>query len=150
MTLERALSRGIGCRDDRTGGAKRAPVRGGRPKHLLLGEMGERIAAKYLADKGYEVLANNVRLRCGEIDIIAREGDELVFVEVRTRSIGVVLPADRTVGPDKLRKLVRAARTWTEGRCYGGFWRIDLIAITITEDNKIEIEHLSDITEGIT
>ena len=60
-----------------------------------------------------------------------------------------MLPADCSVGPDKLRKLVLAARTWTEDRHYGGFWRVDLIAITLTEAGKTEIEHIKNITEAI-
>lgn len=147
MTLKRALSMGLDSRSDTPKAVK--PLRTSAPRHLETGKMGERLAAEYLFKKNYILLDTNVRVKCDEIDIIARDGDELVFVEVRTRSIGQVLPADRSVGPDKLRKLVRAARNWTESRNYDGFWRIDLIAITITKENQIEIEHLSDITEGI-
>ena len=119
------------------------------PEHLKTGVRGENLAAKYLASLGYRLLARNVRSRFGEIDIVARDGEDIVFAEVRTRSVGKILPADRTVGPDKLKKLVRAARIWVSENNYEGFWRIDLVAVTINTDGKAEIEHIKDITEGI-
>ncbi len=119
------------------------------PEHLKTGVRGENLAAKYLASLGYRLLARNVRSRFGEIDIVARDGEDIVFAEVRTRSVGKILPADRTVGPDKLKKLVRAARIWVSENNYEGFWRIDLVAVTINPDGQAEIEHIKDITEGI-
>ena len=149
MTLERALARSVKKKYDNEK-IVQAPVETeGRAEHLILGEQGERLAARYLSERGYCLIAKNVRYKCGEIDLIARDGDELVFAEVRTRTVGRVLPADCSVGPDKLRKLVLAARTWTEARHYGGFWRVDLIAITLTESGKTEIEHIKNITEAI-
>ena len=59
------------------------------------------------------------------------------------------MPPEFTVGPEKIKKLKRAARIWTESRRYTGFWRIDLIAITIREGSGPSIEHIKDITEGI-
>ena len=119
------------------------------PEHLKTGVRGENLAAKYLASLGHRLLARNVRSRFGEIDIVARDGEDIVFAEVRTRSVGKILPADRTVGPDKLKKLVRAARIWVSENNYEGFWRIDLVAVTINPDGQTEIEHIKDITEGI-
>lgn len=53
-----------------------------------LGGRGERAAAQFLLDAGYDLIARNFRTRYGEIDIIARQGDTLVFVEVKTRRSG--------------------------------------------------------------
>jgi putative endonuclease len=53
--------------------------------HLALGERGEAIAARHLGRQGYKVLLRHYRSRAGEIDIVARDGDTLVFVEVKTR-----------------------------------------------------------------
>lgn len=149
MTLARALAKSV-KRKYNNDEIISAPSRSaGKAEHLRLGEEGERMAARYLSGQGYQLLDSNVRYRCGEIDLIAREKDEIVFVEVRVRTVGRVLPADRSVGPDKLRKLETAARTWTESKHYGGFWRIDLIAITITGNSAAEVEHIKNITEGI-
>jgi putative endonuclease len=51
-----------------------------------LGRLGEDVACRELARRGYAILARRFRTRCGEIDIVAREGETLVFVEVKTRS----------------------------------------------------------------
>jgi putative endonuclease len=52
---------------------------------MKLGEIGEGLAVKFLKKKGYKIIKQNYRTRIGEIDIIAREGDTLVFIEVKTR-----------------------------------------------------------------
>lgn len=57
-----------------------------RADRVRLGNTGEDIACGELEGRGYEIVARHFRTRCGEIDIIARDGDTLVFVEVRTRS----------------------------------------------------------------
>ena len=57
----------------------------GQPKHLLAGRRGERIACRFLLKQGFDVLARRYRGRSGELDIVAFEGDTLVFIEVKTR-----------------------------------------------------------------
>jgi len=144
--LERALEKAV---ESHKTAVKNLPVDENSPQHLKLGAEGENRAAEYLESQGYILLARNVNCRLGEIDIVARDGDEIVFAEVRTRSVGYILPADRTVGPDKLRKLMRAANIWVENNNYNGYWRIDLIAITIDKDGNEQLEHIKEITEGI-
>jgi len=56
-----------------------------RVSHLEVGKLGERFAAKYLREKGYKIFGRNWICSIGEIDLIAIEDDELVFVEVKTR-----------------------------------------------------------------
>lgn len=110
--------------------------------------MGEDLASEFLVNKKYQILHRNVRFRYGELDIIARDGDEIVFVEVRTRTVGKLSPPETTVGPQKIKKLIRSARLWIEGVRYMGFWRIDLIAVTITDAGN-KIEHIKTITEAV-
>ncbi len=55
-------------------------------RHNELGKKGEELAEKFLRDKGYDIIAKNWRYDKDEIDIIARDGDEIVIVEVKTRS----------------------------------------------------------------
>lgn len=148
MTLARALERSIGrktgCAGNKQTQQKNKPGLG----HLALGELGEELAAGFLIEKGYQIIQRNVFFRYGEIDIIARDGDEIVFVEVRTRTTGKLAPPETTVGPRKLRTLVRCAYAWVDSVRYLGFWRIDLVAITVTNtENKIE--HIKTITEAI-
>lgn len=52
----------------------------------LLGKMGEELVIAYLCTIGYQVISKNFRCKLGEIDLIAREGNDLVFVEIKTRS----------------------------------------------------------------
>ncbi|HVL68361.1 MAG TPA: YraN family protein [Vicinamibacterales bacterium] len=74
-----------------------------------LGESGEDLAADELAARGYAIVARRHRLRGGEIDIIARDGETLVFVEVRRRSHGDFGSAAESVTPWKQRQVVRMA-----------------------------------------
>jgi putative endonuclease len=148
MTLKRALENSVSKIESNAAAADKH-VDSSSPAHLKLGAEGEQIATEYLSSKGFRIIGRNVRYRWGEIDIIAKDGDEIAFVEVRTRSVGLLMPADRSVGPDKLKKLVRASRTWVEEKNYNGFWRIDLVAITINNKQNPDIEYIKNITEGI-
>ncbi len=109
-----------------------------------LGREGERLALDYLCSlKGWKVLERNVRLKQGELDIVAFDEpeNELVVVEVRTRRIGAMSPAETTVGPLKLGKLIRFGRMYVERARYEGYWRIDVIAVTQDAQGQYEIEH---------
>lgn len=93
-----------------------------------LGASGEELAAQFLCQKGYQILARNLKSRYGEIDILARHGDILVIVEVKTkRSISYGLPAEM-VNAAKQRKLqVLAMMTAQQHNMVN--YRIDVIAI---------------------
>lgn len=79
-----------------------------------LGRWGEDLAAQHLKAAGCELLDRNWRCRDGELDIVAREGDALIFVEVKARSgLGFGDPAE-AVGPVKARRLHRVACRWLE------------------------------------
>lgn len=123
--------------------------RGAPAAHLLLGSDGERHAARFLEARGWKILARNVHIGRGELDIIARDGDELVIVEVRTRRIGTMAPPETTVGPRKLRKLIGTARRYVEKVGYDGNWRIDIVAVTEKADGSREIELFGDATMGM-
>jgi len=81
----------------------------------LTGSQAEERACRYLKGLGYEIVARNWRCRFGEIDIVAREGDTLVFVEVKARSAGGFGGPAGSVDPAKQRRLIAAAR-WFIGR----------------------------------
>ena len=81
---------------------------------ITLGNRGERLAARHLQRQGFRILARQFRVRRGEIDLVAREGNTLVFVEVKTRRRG--LPAE-AVTPEKQRRITRTARAFL--RRYG-------------------------------
>lgn len=76
------------------------------------GEQGETLAVNYLETHGYLILDRNVRLRRGEIDIIARKRGVLVFVEVKTRTSNRFGSPAESVTPTKAQSLIRAAREY--------------------------------------
>lgn len=116
--------------------------------HLETGRLGESLAELYFRGKGWTILGRNVRVKFGELDLVALDEGELVIVEVRTRSIGKVLPAEETVGPRKLKVLVRSGRIYVEKCRWTGPWRIDLLGINLDPGGSPELVHLPDITAG--
>ena len=115
----------------------------GDPRQAL-GRRGERLAARFLERAGLRVIARRFRLRCGEIDLIALDRDQVVFVEVKTRrGEGYGAPAE-SVTPFKQRKMARAAlvfltgRGWHERPC-----RFDVIEV-VERGKTPEIRHIPD------
>jgi len=113
-------------------------------ERLALGKWGEAAAAKFLRKRRMKILARNVRTPVGEIDIIAREGNTLVFVEVKTRRSGLFGLPQEAVGPTKQRQLRRAAQWYLgDGHGKGLQPRFDVVAVRVGE-NGPEIEHIPD------
>ncbi|WP_243276925.1 YraN family protein [Desulfallas sp. Bu1-1] len=103
-----------------------------------LGIKGENIAADYLQGKGYRILERNFRCRLGEIDIIARHKNCLVFVEVRTKSsLRYGLPQE-SITPGKVDKLRRLALFYLARRPHGELnVRFDVVAVDFAGETKI-------------
>lgn len=108
-----------------------------------LGSSGERLAASWLTARDYHILGLNWRCPYGELDVIAEQDGELVFVEVKTRrGTGMGLP-EEAVTAAKRRKLVAAAQAYLEAtgaaeRAY----RIDVIAVQLSPSGKLlEVRH---------
>ncbi|MBQ6776376.1 MAG: YraN family protein [Synergistaceae bacterium] len=121
-----------------------------------LGKFAEDIAAEYLISLGWKVLARNFKNKHGELDIIAADvsskPEELVIVEVRCRSVGKVQSPFDSIGPRKLRTLVQSSMEFINEIEWEGFWRIDMVGITMKsrdDPNDWELEHLRDITAGM-
>jgi putative endonuclease len=117
--------------------------------HIEFGASGEEAAARYIERLGWRVVARNVRVGRGELDIVAIDGDELVIVEVRSRRIGLISPAETTVGPMKLGRVIRTARMYVEKIAFNGIWRIDIAAVTMDSSGCIRVELFSDATAGL-
>ena len=77
-----------------------------------LGDAGEDRAARFLESRGMTIVARNYRTRLGEIDLIARDGEVLVFVEVRLRADSRFGGAAASIGPAKQRRLAAAASAY--------------------------------------
>ncbi len=111
---------------------------------IRLGKWGEGMAGRFLQEKGYVLVATNYRCRWGEVDIVAQEGEELVFVEVRPRRGVEFGTPEESVTAAKARKLVATAQEFLqEHDLVHSDWRIDLIAIRLDGDQRVQdITHL--------
>jgi putative endonuclease len=115
----------------------------------VLGARGEDLAVKYLKKKGYKVIERNYRCQLGEIDLIARQGDTLVFVEIKSRSSpGFGLPQE-AVDRFKQDKLIEVARAYlAERRLTEDItMRFDVVAVRLTPSGP-DIELIQDAFGG--
>ena len=108
-----------------------------------LGARGERIAVAYLTDAGLRVLDRNWRCREGELDIVAREGDALVFCEVKTRrGIGYGQPVE-AVGRAKQRRLRTLAQRWLAAHDeHAPELRFDVVGVLVRPARPALVTHL--------
>lgn len=112
-------------------------------EHNEIGKQGEEVAVDYLLKNGYEVLETNYQARKAEIDIIARKGDWLIVVEVKTRtSVDYGNPED-FVDKKKIKLLVKAIDEYVLETDLDLEIRFDIIAV-VKKDNQFTIEHLED------
>jgi len=101
----------------------------GRVKQLL-GQRGEAIAAGFLRLRGYRILARNYRSPAGELDLVARQGDTVVFVEVKTRRTRTFGPPELAVDRHKQRTLTRVAQHYLlQHRLHGVSCRFDVVTV---------------------
>lgn len=107
---------------------------------VALVDRGEELAARYLEGLGYRIVARNYRTRWGEIDIIARDGPVLAFVEVRRRGSGSLAHPAETVGRRKRDRLARTAADFLSNR---GWWhfacRFDVVTVTEGEEPRVQL-----------
>ena len=112
-------------------------------RHNELGKEGEAIACKYLIEKGFIILEKNYRHEKDEVDLIALDKGELVFVEVKTRSTQKYGEPEEAVGTKKEEFLIRAAETFLETHNEYESVRFDIISIIIS-GNKQQVRHIKD------
>jgi putative endonuclease len=116
----------------------------------LFGNRGEATAVRFLKQCGFQILVRQLRNNFGEIDIIALDGDCVVFVEVKTRTSDAKGRPAEAVTRDKQRQLTRTAlawlkrQGWLDRRC-----RFDVISITWQAKQPPQIEHLRGAFEAI-
>lgn len=110
-------------------------------KHISLGRDGEELACKFLKRAGYKILELNFRGRLGEIDLVAEDGDCLVFVEVKTRTdLSCGHPLE-SIDSRKQRQLIKAAREYL-GRSGAEerFCRFDAVSVLHPDGQEPRIE----------
>lgn len=126
-------------------------------KSKELGSLGERIACQYLKNKGYKILDKNYSPhyisgpKRGEIDIIAKKGDVISFIEVKTltnRERFSGISPEEKVNSLKKRKIIKTAENWLAKRkiLLNSKWRVDVISIKINlENKKAKIRHFYNV-----
>ena len=107
-----------------------------------LGARGERLAERHLLRTGMTLLDRNWRCPQGEIDLVLRDGDEVVFVEVKTRSSVAFGHPLEAITAAKLARLRRLGGAWCEAHPGAGRIRIDAVAVIAPRDLPAVIEHL--------
>lgn len=112
-------------------------------EHNLYGQAGEEAAAAYLAARGYVVLERNWRTKRGEVDIICRQGDLLVIVEVKSRREGEERPAE-LLNAAKRRRLRAAAEAYLRAKGLEAEVRFDLVVVT---GKRLAVEHFPDAVQ---
>ncbi|MEW6198146.1 MAG: YraN family protein [Planctomycetota bacterium] len=117
------------------------------PRHAL-GRDGERLAERFLRRQGLKLVLRRYSTPVGELDLVMRDGETVVFVEVKTlRSRAYSEPQDK-VGVDKRRRITRAAewvirqRRWSDQPC-----RFDVVAVTVPPKGEPQVEHFPDAFE---
>lgn len=107
-----------------------------------VGDVGETLALKFLLGKGYDVVARNFHIGSGELDLIAYDGETLVFVEVKTRSRRDAYAPQAAVGARKQAQLACLARAFCHRYGLDGSpVRFDVVAVTMSGPARPRIEH---------
>ena len=118
------------------------------PKEL--GIHGEKVAEQHLMGLGYRILDRNWRWRKGELDLVAEQGDEIVFVEVKARRSQTYGLPEESITRSKRQKLIQAAYAYLHSADRkDADWRIDVVAIEMEPDGAvIRLEHFVSAVEG--
>lgn len=107
-------------------------------KRRDVGILGEKLARDFLGKNGYHILETNYRCPAGEIDIIARHEDFLVFVEVRTKRSGQFGSPEESITPNKMERLKTVAAHYRQSHDkLPASWRIDVIAIELDRNKRV-------------
>lgn len=113
-----------------------------------IGILGEREAEKYLKKNGFKIICRNWRTRYGEIDIIAKHGEVLIFVEVKTARVGRGVRPEENITYFKSKNLLRSAKSYMLINKIkpNVAWQIDVIAIDINEEGMIlNLRHIKNV-----
>jgi len=116
-------------------------------ERLELGHLGEELAFKEVRRLGYKEIERNYRCPLGEVDLIARDGDTLVFLEIKTRKGRPLGYAKEAVNERKKRQISKVALTYMKNKkCFGVKARFDVVAVSLGQ-GKPELEVIKNAFE---
>ena len=113
--------------------------------HNELGKWGEEIAAAYLRDKGFVIVERNWHSQHRDLDIVAIDGSEMVFVEVKARSSEMFAYPDQTITPKKRLNLQQSINHYVKSHHITQRFRIDIITVIGNIGQPPRIDHLTDV-----
>jgi putative endonuclease len=111
-----------------------------------VGKWGEELASVFLINKCYKIIARNVRTPYGEIDILAIFNNNLVFIEVKTRTNKIFGNPEIALTPRKLLHMEKSALYYIQNIDYEGGWQLDAISILKIGENQPEIVHFENVS----
>lgn len=122
----------------------------GRDDRQRLGRWGESVAARYLEAQGYQIVGRNWRCTRGEIDLVARTGETLVFVEVKTRRGRAMGTPEEGVTAQKAQRLLLLGQHYLYAHNLDDVdWRIDVVAVELdTRGKLLRCEHIPNAVMG--
>jgi putative endonuclease len=114
-----------------------------------LGRRGEELAARHLAGNGYEIVARNWRCEVGEVDLVVRDGECLVLVEVRTRRGRSMGSPEESITAAKQARLVALGDAYVQAQEWDGDWRIDVVAVEMDPGGRLlRMDHYENAVTG--
>lgn len=126
-------------------GRNREELAANGPLHIRTGIWGESLAVSYLRDNGYVILERDWHSKHRDIDIIAQDGDVIVFVEVKTRRNRDIVEPETAVNYQKLKNLSLAINHYVHSKHIDNPWRFDVITVvgSLGSSNP-ELQHIKD------
>ena|SRR3989339_1134838 len=110
------------------------------------GDVGENLAASFLVQGGMRILDRQVRTHRGEVDLVCEDGDEIVFVEVKTRQSDEFGFPEEAITPSKFRHMRACAEAILSERGWEArLWRLDVVAIRVLPGRDPEVVHFKSV-----
>jgi putative endonuclease len=132
-----------------TSSLKGGRILGVRVDRQGLGRHGEELAARHLGAKGYDIITRNWRCETGEIDLVAQDGADLAFVEVRTRRGRTLGSPEESITAAKQARLIDLAEAYIQATGWGGSWRIDVVAVEMDRRGRLlRLDHYENAITG--
>lgn len=105
--------------------------------HNEIGEKGENLAVEYLIKEGYQILERNWRFKKSEIDVIAKKGNDLIFIEVKTRSFTHFQAPEESVTLKKQKQIFIGANEYVQSQNDELEVRFDIISVLLKKETQI-------------
>ncbi|MFH2085868.1 MAG: YraN family protein [bacterium] len=112
----------------------------GKNTNKVVGNRGEQLAGEYLAQRGYKILARNYRSKWGEVDIVAKVRDIVVFVEVKTKTTDKYGEPWEMVDAWKIEQVKRMGEVWCREFGWEGRVRVDVVGVWLLQESP-RLEH---------